>query len=103
MTPEQIKKLYETEGLRGFGLEKLSESESRAGDAGATIAGITAPFGSSAGFELGDPTFQREVQQKLASLAQLRSAGITLDFPNLAKRLNGRRANQFPIQILIVQ
>ena len=88
MTNEEILKIYNTEGLRGFGLEKLSESESRAGDAGATIGQITSPFGSSAGFELSDPTFQREVQQKLTSLAQLRSAGITLDFPNLARRLN---------------
>src|SRR3990167_7895990 len=87
MTPEEIRKKYQTEGLRGFGLEKLGEIEERAKDPGATVGIITAPFGSSAGYgSFQDPALQREISQKLTSLAQLRSAGIDLSFPELARR-----------------
>lgn len=83
---EDVRKLYEIGGLREFGLEKLSEAEERASDKGATLEVITSPIGS---FNPSSPTGLNptQLQQKLASLQQLRNIGINLTFPNLASRL----------------
>lgn len=78
---------FETLGLREFGLEKMAEIEERAADPGASFAVITAPFGSSGGFNPGDPSLMRDIAQKIESIKMLRAEGIKISFPNTARRL----------------
>lgn len=83
-----IKERFERGGMREVGLEKMDEIEARAADPGATIPTITAPFGKSDGWNLGDPALNRIIEQKVAVLQELRANGIELSFPNAARRLN---------------
>ncbi len=89
MTPDELKKRYATQGLRGLGLSQLPEIESRLGNVGNTALDVVlAPLGVASA----DPNFadlaMRELNVKLNTIQQARAAGIDLNFPTIASRFN---------------